>query len=1091
MNDPRLTSNIDFAIEIWVRFSATGGATQVVATNYDSANPLGFWALMRVNNTIEFIAGTNTNNTAPAFSDRISIVSPPINFNTFYHIVANRITNNPVNWELYINGHRIPGTVTVNGNPNYDYPLNLWQRTFFGTITGFVAPSYFSGDIAQARFYTRPLSQAEVKYNLRDGFYKPFAIDDIYFWAPFNNCQGAIADVFTTWVQPGLPRLDLSNFGSRTAPGGGAWVSDCGGGTIQGCSDEPCYSHVEDELLVKSCDHLVFPPYVRNSPRMNFPNLNTYNLYQGCQRVGLVELVHDWRARAEGNWANISHNLQAFKLYLDLENLPSILNLTVVKYDCNERGTQLDFAETFAAPTEQAILNKLIEWIENDVFPNSQVSVSGVPGRPKERILTVNVRPETDICDSQIIALSNPGALRPGQGGGGGSGNRTLCFKGLWNERQGAMESCASSAPPPDSPPAPACNAEENLLTPFTSIAENDLGLNTLGGCVTIDTPGDYTLEYTVNALIEQLFGWQGTGLITGNVHIIVEMIVLDQVYPIYNYNYTKSAAPTAPNCNGTLFWNPLTNSQSPTNPNAVVSSTLPPTTITVTPTHISNNQNKICLRTYVKTSAQLTCFNCDPNNCNRPSEIVCREVNLATQTAANCNTISLPPFYPPETCEDRRTGNLLFSNPGTDPGGIFYNASTGCFEMQTPGVYTIQLSNLLAALNFTHRTANGKLAASNHEGCLQLKIANLAPIVLTPPCPIAYFGLGNTNNCNEDITVTNSFPPLTQTITVNVTPAMISANQNKICFEYDLKAEVTSSGLPCETNAPATTLAITEVTLSGSMKICRGVLEERYVEAIGDVRVNGELKLCKTEAAGGGGGSGWYGSGDYRNERDKFLEDCFKIKSCFTGFVFWTNLCMSLWQDVICVSDNGTALELPCLDAPAFLLPSLECSPNFQFFRIGFSYQDTFTNRHVAFCSQKIRIRYDCDNILIRFRNDNEIYKTVRIEGTIEKIGFNKTQEVSYSSRGINRKLYSAVSQEWTLTTGYYSEKFHKHLMRALESDYFEAEINGEWHRFVFEDNYNIEWNEDIPNQKRGKAVVKLKSYRRDIYNDFCVFER
>jgi len=318
----------------------------------------------------------------------------------------------------------------------------------------------------------------------------------------------------------------------------------------------------------------------------------------------------------------------------------------------------------------------------------------------------------------------------------------------------------------------------------------------------------------------------------------------------------------------------------------------------------------------------------------------------------------------------------------------------------------------------------------------------------------------------------------------------MISANQNKICFEYNLKAEVTFSGVACDTTAPASTIAITEVALSGNMKICRGVLAERYLEAIGDVRIGGELKLCRTEA-GGGGGQSWYGSGDYRNERDKFLEDCFSVKSCFTGFVFWTNLCMTLWQDAICLTDNGTALELPCLGDPAILPATLDCSPVFQFFRIGFSYQDTFTNRHVAFCSQKIRIRYDCDNILIRFRNDNEIYKTVRIEGTIEKIGFNKTQEVSYSSKGINRKLYSAVSVEWTLTTGYYSEKFHKHLMRALESDYFEGEINGEWHRFIFEDNYNIEWNSDNPNQKKGKATVKLKSYRRDVYNDFCVFER
>jgi hypothetical protein len=106
-----------------------------------------------------------------------------------------------------------------------------------------------------------------------------------------------------------------------------------------------------------------------------------------------------------------------------------------------------------------------------------------------------------------------------------------------------------------------------------------------------------------------------------------------------------------------------------------------------------------------------------------------------------------------------------------------------------------------------------------------------------------------------------------------------------------------------------------------------------------------------------------------------------------------------------------------------------------------------------------------------------------------IEKISFNKNQEVSYSSKGINRKLYSSVSREWEMRTGYYTQRFHNELMRALESDYFEAEIDGKWERFVFEDSYNIEWDEAEPGQKRGKATLKLKSYYRDIYNDFCVF--
>ena len=271
----------------------------------------------------------------------------------------------------------------------------------------------------------------------------------------------------------------------------------------------------------------------------------------------------------------------------------------------------------------------------------------------------------------------------------------------------------------------------------------------------------------------------------------------------------------------------------------------------------------------------------------------------------------------------------------------------------------------------------------------------------------------------------------------------------------------------------------------------CPGTGDRELTLGVG-VTTTGSIKVCRNPSpppAFQTEGTNWYGAENFSNNRDKFLEDCFNVRSCFTGWVFWSNLCLRLWRDVICIKDNGTMLELPC-NFQKLVDPNGACKNLFQKMRLGYSYLDLLTDRHVAFCSQAIRVVGSCDTILIRFKNDNEIYKTVRIEGTIEKVSFNKNQEVSYSSKGINRKLYSAVSREWEMQTGYYTQRFHVELMRALESDYFEAEIEGKWERFIFEDTYQIEWDDAEPGQKRGKATLKLRSYQRDIYNDFCIFE-
>lgn len=1532
MNDPRLVSNIDFAVEIWVKLSNSGGGVQCIATNYDPNDNKGWWSLIRNGNLIEFIAGVNVLG-APVFANRIAIFSNPITFNSWLHIVANRITNNPVYWEIYVNGQK-QNNGGINFNPNFDHYLNLNNKIKFGWWGFDGNNAFLSGTIVQARLYAKPLSYSEVKYNLRFGFYRPFSIEDVFFWAPFNNCVGVVADAFASNALGGGAQILLQNFGNRIVAGGGAWVNDCpkDDKNYQKCIEQDdCKEKPTDEIIIQKCDNLLFPPYTRKNPFINFSNYNTYNLYISCIRQLFFESGWDWYQKNANNWNLTPNNLQTFELYLDLSSFkPQILNLTIHKYECNEITQKLDLAQIFPSPpSTQELLNTIINWIEINVFPNSQVSVSEVAGAKEQFILHVSVPPLLPICDNRIIALSKPGALRPGQEipdapplPGGDGIVIQCCTRIEWQNAPGASNFCTSEAPPPNTPPAALCEDEEDVNVPFL-VQENCLGLTFSDNCIEFLNPGTYDIQYSINAAIDQLFGWQKTTCLTGRVRILIQLKILDQVQTLYDYDYVKNNQIITPCEGGKVFWNAGSNSESNTNFLSTIILNSPATQINVTQQNIDDGENKICLRTLVQTRAQLTCFGCDtppanfccegkignnytnnlvsswgkgiqqnspwvyvedtnpsaggntvtvnnvcflglslescllatgigiefdkitfqnpgnytlninlqylrfvcflwentkclkgnatinlyinvfgtqtlldsfttnkdqavecnmpvsgtnvihicdpvaynetnpppgipinlsipityaggPNNsicfetnavvtadyvgCNegctgggKPGQI-CRTINFNQYTndsIVSCDAAADPPFYPFDDCENQKNGNFKF-NPGSpNSAEFFYNNATGCLEILQPGAYTINFNNIIATLEFIHRTYNIKQTHSFHQGAVKIKIANLSPITIHSGSSV----ITNPQNCNADILKTLTSNVFNNTINLNVTPAMISANQNKICFEYDIEVEINPPSGYCNTNAEGRNFASTEAKIQGSYTICknqqlanapgkvaikaanflRGTFsvcaesavppEDRYVEAIGEVTVNGNFQICKSKQilpncsyftyntnesfscniivpqnqslpippcednrlsppaavpfqiiqdnlnlAGGNcikfmqpgsynvdlnlsyvarkiivfkniscfntqvevvpyllslnqppqqltpiniinnvnpalcsGGApqfidsetftlntninitqaqinnneneicivwglrvfgqicgidcnlpeprrlivslqagiqgdvlicrnptpptpsnpnivSWFGGETFVNNRDKFLEDCFNVRSCFTGVVFWANFCLRLWRDVICIKDNGTIIELPC-NFNRVIDPKAQCKNLFVPMRLGYSYLDLLTDKHVSFCSQPIKIVSNCDTVLIRFRNDNEIYKTVRIEGVIEKISFNKNQEVSYSSKGINRKLYSSVSREWEMRTGYYTQRFHQELMRALESDYFEAEVDGKWERFIFEDSYNIEWDEAEPGQKRGKATLKLKSYYRDIYNDFCVF--
>lgn len=1536
MLDSRLEASIDFAVEIWVKFSNSGGGTQCVVTNYDASTPNGFWALIRNGSIIEFIAGVNIAGAA-VFANRIAIFSSPIQFNTWYHVVANKITHNPVYWELYINGQKQLNAGT-NLNPNFTHSLNLKQKTKFGWW-GFASnDAYFSGSIAQCRLYAKTLSLSEIKYNLKRGFYRPFSIQDLYFWAPFNNCVGVIADALSSNSVGGGAQIILNNFLGRINAGGGAWSIDCPPNDVQiqeciGADD--CPEIPTDEIVIERCDNLIFPTYVRKNPFITFSNYNTYNLYINCIRQLFFESVYDWYQRNITNWAITPNNWQTFQFYVDLStHLPQILNLTIHKYQCNEIEEEIDLAHIFATqPTAVDILNILINWIETNIIPNSQVSVTEVQGSAHQYILNVSIPPDNYFCDNRLIALSKPSALRPGQelpAPVPDAGDGLLiqnCTKIRWDNAAGASNFCDSTAPPPADPPAALCEDEDDVNAPFI-VDQNDLGLTISGDCLEFTTPGIYAFQYSISAAIDQLFGWQKTTCLNGRVRVLVQMIILDQVQTIYDYDYVKNDE-LIDECNsGTLFWDGNTNSETPTNPNTTINFGIPVTQLNVTQQHIDDSDNKICLRTLVQTRAQLTCFGCDDpppvtcciatfgqngnnnlytgwsngiqNNgmiggspwlfaqdtnaatspvnvstpdicidnidssqcplftgveidgtgfilntpgdytvtlnleylrficflwqntncltgggtinlylnvfgvqtlldtftynkatetvdCNMPAgsgglcypvafnattppagipinlvvpinypggpnNRICLETNAnisADYTCTDCtgsgvgepvcrnlvydpnrvheiscSTSSTPPAFPTDDCESEQTSTILPGNSGLNGSEFFFDNSSGCLEILLPGTYVIDLINLIGYLVYDQTNYNLKNVRTYHKGYIKLKIANLPVIVLVNE--ILNFALVSPNTCpspdQQHILTGSTF---NQTINLNMTAAMISGGQNKICIESYVYAQVFGPGkIYCNPPEQGDALAKTTAKLQGTIKICKQVegapiageiivraanfvrgtisicpdtaptLSDRFIETIGEVTLGGNLQVCQSEQIGpncsyfrynsadsidcsiivpytdplpippcsedqltpgfvapidttiqdplnlnGGScivfnepgsytvdinilhnilqqwttenidcyivefetslklliqgneietdnisdtfnvnpslcsranpqnlqnssyissfnlnitqadiddntnticiirglrifgeiecigcpgtgdreltlgvgvtttgsvkicrnpspppafqteGTNWYGAENFSNNRDKFLEDCFNVRSCFTGYVFWSNLCLRLWRDVICIKDNGTMLELPCnfQKLSAF---DTNCKNLFEKIRIGYSYLDLITDKHIAFCSQPIRVVSDCDTILIRFKNDNEIYKVIRIEGTIEKVSFSKNQEISYSSKGINRKLYSAVSQEWEFQTGFYTERFHVELMRAMESDYFEAEINANWHRFILEETPNIEWDNANPNQKRGKLSVKLKSYQRDVYNDFCVFE-
>jgi hypothetical protein len=186
--------------------------------------------------------------------------------------------------------------------------------------------------------------------------------------------------------------------------------------------------------------------------------------------------------------------------------------------------------------------------------------------------------------------------------------------------------------------------------------------------------------------------------------------------------------------------------------------------------------------------------------------------------------------------------------------------------------------------------------------------------------------------------------------------------------------------------------------------------------------------------------------------------------------------MCVNREYDPVCVETTHYSLDLAC-DLSEYNL----CELDGKRFCFGSKFAET-----PSFFTQPVRLGSQCDSILIRYRNENEGWITQRINATVDRAGYSKKQEISTSSKGITRKLLSVIDETFTITTDYYTKRWHDKMLRALESDYMEVQFEGEWISIVADDTYKINW-EEIPMPQRGMGEIVVKKSKYKYLNTFC----
>jgi len=246
-------SDEDFATEIWVKPTSAPSFAPVWGWFHPGVYNPGkdFWSLDLVN-----VGGQLYPRLIIGYTTAGSLLvaargSVPVPLNEWVHIVVNKIGTDRTQWEFYVNGVRSFGIPSGAANYYYTNPgLSHTNHGFmFGRINLPAHSGHFSGCMAQARLYKRTIGMAEVKYNFQSGFYRPFNLQELLTWTPFNSITGNTTAAIDDNVQTAF----LSNFS------GNPWSDDCPP-SAECARDPDCrLENPEDPLLLESCDQIDFP----------------------------------------------------------------------------------------------------------------------------------------------------------------------------------------------------------------------------------------------------------------------------------------------------------------------------------------------------------------------------------------------------------------------------------------------------------------------------------------------------------------------------------------------------------------------------------------------------------------------------------------------------------------------------------------------------------------------------------------------------------------------------------------------------------------------------------------------------------------
>ena len=191
-------------------------------------------------------------------------------------------------------------------------------------------------------------------------------------------------------------------------------------------------------------------------------------------------------------------------------------------------------------------------------------------------------------------------------------------------------------------------------------------------------------------------------------------------------------------------------------------------------------------------------------------------------------------------------------------------------------------------------------------------------------------------------------------------------------------------------------------------------------------------------------------------------------------------NMCVSIVQNPTCIKkENLVKLDFSDLPTGCYNLCNNEnCTSKI---RVVFG-QPTANNTF-----------YHCNTVWLEARNSNESWIKCRLSFMNSNPLIKKNQEISRSSKGIIRKLYTTMERDWLIESDYYPSNTHAFIAQLIEKDYFYMEsifdndTQTQKKRFNAEDTWNVKWETNLPRIKVAKGECNLTEYEYNYVNEFC----